>query len=280
MIKCRRRRSASPAAFQRKPDWEVHAGMADNSTGRDSWWRRFWMIVAWATLSMVVLMVACSPTTAPEPVVPAAPTANPTSTAALEEPTPTWEECQPFARDFHDAAHSSNVAIAELNYEVLRAALTLEHVWEQVVVDHAEAKLGSRYAKGTWAVRDANVMIDKALEDMPHGCFEYSDQWDALRAAMESPTLEQCSERRTIARDAIPERTRWLYAEEASRVLDKLEDPSSGVDTAVAYEVLGELIHADHRQLQEGAKVSLISLCGAMEWEQASAELSAVDSQR
>lgn len=222
-------------------------------------------ILAIFALSIIALLVACQPSDS---------AAAPISTLTPQpEPTPTWAQCQPFAQNFHDAALRSDLAIAELNDVVGRSAFTLELTYQPVVIDHAEAKLGLRYAEGTGAAQDANAVIVETLTDMPQGCQEYGDQWDALGAEMESPTFEQCSERSKVAREAIPEHTRWLYAEEAAAVLDKLADESSGVDTDVAYEVLGELIYADHRQMQEAAKASLISLCGATEWQQAAEEL-------
>ena len=225
-------------------------------------------VLGWGLLFLglvaIVLLVACQPS-APIPI----------STPTPQEPerAPTWEECEPFARKLYDAAHRSDLAIAERNHAVHRSALTLENTWQPVVVDHAEVQLGVQYAKGTWAAQEANATIEETIANMPQGCPNHAVQWDALGAAMESPTFEQCSERREIAREAIPEHTRWVYAEEAFGVLDKLADKSSGVDAGVAHEVLGELIYADHRQLQEAAKAQLISLCSAAEWEKGAEEL-------
>ena len=245
-------------------------------TSRAPWWRRWWMIVIWAVLGLILLMVVCSVAVIASMPEASAPAAAPTPPIAevQAERAPTWEQCQPFAENFHDADRRFQLAAVERNYEVHPAAQTLEHLWQPVVVDHAEAELGRRYAEGTGLVLDAAAMMPKTLEDMPDGCHEYPDQWDAIGAAMVSPTWEGCHERRAIAREAIPEYTRYGYSNEASDVLDKLRDESSGVDAAVAYEVLGELIYADHLQMQEAAKASLISLCGPTEWQKAAEELS------
>lgn len=267
--------------------------MADDNTPRaplraPPWWRQWGVI---GTLAFIAVAAVCTiaywstsadPAASPDAgTTPAAaitsPTSTPTIAATPTEPAPTWEQCQPFAHDFHDAVRRSDLAVAERNAEISRSALTLEHLWRPAVVDHAEAKLGKRFAEGSAAIQDANSAVGASLQGMPHACYDYAAQWDDVAASMTSPAFEDCGERSDIAREAIPEHTRWAYAQEAIAVLDKLEDPSSRVDVDVAYAVLGELLYADHVQMQEAARASLITRCDAVEWETAAEELSALE---
>ena len=181
--------------------------------------------------------------------------------------------------DYHGASRRMALAMALRSSEVHITARALEYARTQIEVDHREAVLGKAWAKDTWAAQDELPTKMRILvDDMPGPCDkEYPEQWDAIGASMESPTYERCDELTEIAREAILEHSRYPYANQVIDVMDKLADESSGIDTDVAYEVLGELVYADHLQLQEGAKAALISLCGAAEWQMAAEELLALE---
>ena len=204
--------------------------------------------------------------------------ATPTTVAAVPaEPALAWEECRPFARDYHAASRRMALGLALRRSEVAIAARTLEFLRREIEVEWVQAELGEKWAKDTFAFQDElSTMTAILVDDMPGQCDgEYPERWAEVGASMESPTYERCDELANIAREALPEDRGYMYVFEMLDVMDKLENKSSVIDTDVAYEVLGELVYADHLQLQEGAKASLISLCDSAEWKKAAQELAA-----
>lgn len=130
----------------------------------------------------------------------------------------------------------------------------------------AEAELGRRSEAANQVIRDLVEAASEPLRDAPDGCnFGYSDQWDALGAAMASPKYEECRAQEKIAWEAIPEVWREMDAGKTLRILEMLEDGSFELDDETLYTLLGRRLQEDLYQLEHWGELALASLCGLVE---------------
>ncbi len=242
------------------------------------WYLRKANMIAFGFVGFVTLLLVCTMTLGcAAPVASVPPTAERIASTAL--PTPTappsinTEQCDSIRRDLIDALRRVNSDIAKREAAIANAAAQLNFISEPLVVDIVETELGGSYDSATRTMREARDEFTKTLKDAPRDCLDIAGWSDAVFTYTGSPTFDKCNERRTAARDALPEDVQWAYLDQVDVVLDIMAEDSPNLDYKVAHQTLGGLVHADHLMLQEGANRALTSLCGAKEWNQAADEL-------
>ena len=226
-------------------------------------------------------VVASTPTLelAPTAVSISTPTPEPTPspTFVMAGPTPTWPECRPLTIEFHEARRRLQIADAERTSAIHGFAFIIDQIIfrQPDVVDYQEADMGRQYVADSLLVENAMAAMTQTITNTPFECFHYFEQREAVAAAMESPTMKDCSERRDLAHAALPQGTLAYHTDQMAAVRDKLDDGSSGVDPDVAYEVIGEHLYAYYREMQKAAKAASFKLCDSVAWARAAEELPA-----